>query len=366
LDTVVQLLYDLVDNTIIFSTKDQGFDYRKINENEMHNCINKTTSESNKSNKCNESTGICRMTDSKCTLILPKNNLITGSDNEKYYYGRMADELIRYNRIKSFIFKPQAYLSFGQIKYNLRDNEIIILQDLLNTDFFKDLVPAIINRYAKNQTYDTAAPIVSKNYTNEVALDEVINPNHERNCFQSAPAIISSVLWRKRFPAKYSEVGYTGSNFCAIYLIIDVVEQFLKKRLTVEDVKDDLIDEYLRLTDNYKDITKVNKIIDILKEEGQIDAGQLQDRTISFEQMIIHEGFSAVNFDLWMLLNKYKIPSIFISSKGIPESRFNKTEFVCYRKELELNARNTYNQFFSPESAGNEISLVIENLINNN
>ena len=332
LDTVIQLLYELVDNTIIFSTEEQGFNYKNINENEMHNCINK---KGTNANKCNESTGICRMTDSKCTLILPKNNLITGSDNEKYYYGRMADELIRYNRIKSFIFKPQAYLSFGQIKYNLRDNEIIILQDLLNADFFKDLIPAIINRYAKNQTYDTAAPIVSANYTNEVALDEVINPHHERNCFQSQPAIISSVLWRKRFPVKYNEVSYTGSNFCAIYLIIDIVEQFLNKRLTVEDVKDDLIDEYLRLTNNYRDIIKVNKVIDILKEEAQVDAGQLQDRTISFEQMIIQEGFSAVNFDLWMLLNKYKIPSVFVSNKEIPETRFNKTEFVCYKREQE-------------------------------
>jgi len=226
-------------------------------------------------------------------------------------------------------------LSFGQIKYNLRDNEIIILQDLLNADFFKDLIPAIINRYAKNQTYDTAAPIVSANYTNDVILDEVINPHHERNCFQSPPAIISSVLWRKRFPVKYNEVSYTGSNFCAIYLIIDIVEKFLNKRLTVEDVKDDLIDEYLRLTNNYKDIIKVNKVIDILKEEAQIDAGQLQDRTISFEQMIIQEGFSAVNFDLWMLLNKYKIPSVFVSNKEIPETRFNKTEFVCYKREQE-------------------------------
>ncbi|MEI7668272.1 MAG: hypothetical protein WCI62_04710, partial [Erysipelotrichaceae bacterium] len=52
------------------------------------------------------------------------------------------------------------------------NSSLSILQDLLNADFFKDLIPAIINRYAKNQTYDTAAPIVSHNYTNDVILDE--------------------------------------------------------------------------------------------------------------------------------------------------------------------------------------------------
>ena len=48
----------------------------------------------------------------------------------------MADELIRYSRIKSFIFQPQTYLSFGSIGYNLRDNEIIVIQSLLTKDYF--------------------------------------------------------------------------------------------------------------------------------------------------------------------------------------------------------------------------------------
>ena len=48
----------------------------------------------------------------------------------------MADELIRYNRIKSFIFKPNTYLSFGQVKYNLRENEIIVLENMLTSEFF--------------------------------------------------------------------------------------------------------------------------------------------------------------------------------------------------------------------------------------
>ena len=102
--------------------------------------------------------------------ILPKNNLITDTDNEEFYYGRMADELIRYNRIKSFIFKPQAYLSFGQLKYNLRDNEILILQDLLNQEFFDNLIPADINRYAKYNTYDTI-PKFSVNKLNNFNFD---------------------------------------------------------------------------------------------------------------------------------------------------------------------------------------------------
>ena len=54
---------------------------------------------------------------------------------------------------------------------------------------------------------------------------------------------------------------------------------------------------------------------------------------MNFEQLIIQDGFIAVNFDLWLLLVKYKIPSIFISSRDIPETRFNLKEFVCYTSE---------------------------------
>ncbi len=144
LDTVIKMLHDLVDNNIVFASETNlPYNYTSINENDLHTCI------SQNKEKCKKNGSICRITGDNCQLVLPKENLVNRTDNEKYYYGRMADELIRYNRIKSFIFKPQAYLSFGQVKYNLRDDEIIVLQDLLNPEFFENLVPADINRYAK-------------------------------------------------------------------------------------------------------------------------------------------------------------------------------------------------------------------------
>jgi hypothetical protein len=328
IDKVIEMLHGLVNNSIVFSTGDdgKGFDYKNINENDIHNCIKLST------DKC-ENTGVCQITDDKCTLVLPKNNLITDTDNEQFYYGRMADELIRYNRIKSFIFKPQAYLSFGQIKYNLRDNEILILQDLLTQEFFESLIPADINKFAKYNTYDTAEPIISQSYKKNIELNEVINPNHERDCFRSEPAPIKSIIWKHCFPGSYKEVNYNGSNFCALYLMIDLIKEFKGIDLTVEEIKDVLIDEYRALTDNYKNQKRIINIINILREEGQFDANQLQDETINFEQLILQEGFGAVNFDMWILLVKYEIPSIFISSKEIPETRFNKKEFVCYMDE---------------------------------
>jgi len=337
LDKVVEMLHDLVKDNIVFAS--QNDDYKYIEVSEINTCVSLSKEKCN--NEFKKKGSICKITNDKCSLVLPKVNLVNGSDNELYYYGRMADELIRYNRIKSFIFKPQAYLSFGQVKYNLRDNEIIVLQDLLNQDFFENLIPAEINNYAKYNTYDTAEPIKSQIYKKDYELDEVINPNYVRDCFISEPQKITSAYWRNCFPENYRELEYKNSINCPIYLIIDLVNEIKKKKLTIEEVKDDLIDEYVKLTNNFSDKYRIDKIIDILKEEGQIDASQLQDGSINFEQLIIQQGFLATNFDLWILLVKYEIPSIFISSKMIPETRYKLRQFVCYDKPLS-ESNNKY------------------------
>ena len=332
LDTVIQMLHNLVNNTIVFASETTlSYNYTSINENEIHTCISQSKE------KCKIKGSVCRITDDKCQLVLPKENLVNGTDNERYYYGRMADELIRYNRIKSFIFKPQAYLSFGQVKYNLQDDEIIVLQDLLNQEFFENLIPADINRYAKYNTYDTAEPILTQAYKKDIELDEILNPYHVRDCVKTAPRVISSIFWKKCFPSDYKEIGYTDSNYCSMYLIIDLVNEFKNKKITIEDIKDDLIDEYSKLTDNFNNKYIEEQIIDILIEESQFDANQIQDTTMTFEQMIMQSGFTAVNFDLWLLLVRYEIPSIFISSSKIPETRFNLKEFVCYTDNSNSN-----------------------------
>ena len=109
LDTVIRLLHDLVKDSVVFAI-DTPYNLLDLNEKELHTCIAQTI------DKCTNKQSICNIKNNKCQLILPKTNLVNGNDNETFYYGRMADELIRYNRIKSFIFKPQAYLSFGEVK----------------------------------------------------------------------------------------------------------------------------------------------------------------------------------------------------------------------------------------------------------
>jgi len=176
LNKMIGLLKNLCAGYVVFVSKKNGFDYQLIKD--IHTCV------SVPKDKCNQENPICMTSNDKCSIILPKHNLLTRSDNEKIYYGRMADELIRYNRIKSFIFQPQSYLSFGQLKYNLKKDEMIILQTLLNQEFFENLIPTEINQYAKYNTYDSTEPIISQPYTNEVLLNEIIASTKEQELEQ--------------------------------------------------------------------------------------------------------------------------------------------------------------------------------------
>ena len=87
--------------------------------------------------------------------------------NKQIYFERMADELIRYNRITAFMLQPQNYLSFGNIGYNLNNDEIIMIQSLLKEYFELNLVPSITNQYVKYTSYDEAEPALTQVYENK-------------------------------------------------------------------------------------------------------------------------------------------------------------------------------------------------------
>jgi hypothetical protein len=304
-------------------------------------------------------------TNDKCSIILPKENLISKRDNELYYYEKMADELIRYNRIKTFIFQPQSYLSFEQLKYNLREDEMLILQSLLTDEFFENLIPSDINRYAKNNTFDNTEPIITQPYVNTISIDETINPNQVRDCFPSNPQKFTTAKWKKCFPTNYKDMEYKGSNHCAIYLFIDIMNKVHKTELTVNEIKDTLFEEYKKITQNFKK-QLVDKVADILIEQGKVDEGnQLKFGTLHILEMIMSEGYYLTNFDLWILLSKYKIQSIFLSSYRIPESRYNDFHFTCYAEPEESEPSSEFVFIVVPAIREDKSDLTYKVLVNN-
>jgi hypothetical protein len=120
---------------------------------EISGCITSDDETCGKKSYClKESGGLCK-------LLLPQRNLMYPDiDNEIAYFGKLADEMIRYERVKLFMFEPTKYLSFQDRKYDLRDDEIILLETFITQEYFENMEPADANPYVFQTNFYTVAP----------------------------------------------------------------------------------------------------------------------------------------------------------------------------------------------------------------
>jgi hypothetical protein len=330
LENIIKLLHELVKDKIQF-TGDKNF-YKLINE--ISTCLVKDT------NSCKDTPNLCVTENSNCNLILPEKNLLPiekdkkliYKDNEPIYYGRMADEFIRYNRIKSFMFQPQTYLSFGSIGYNLRENEIILIQSLLTQDYFETLIPAITNKYTKYNSYDETQPIITQVYDNIIpSLDHAVGRKNIIICDTKINKNIKSNIWKKCLPDNYYEIEYSKHNICTFNIIIDLIERKTGKKLLINQLKNELYEEYKKYIEKY-----INKITDILILEGKKTLGdQVDAETLNFSSLIYTDNYFLTTLDLWLLVTKYEIPTIFVCQTFILQTKYENHEFVGYGDEYD-------------------------------
>jgi hypothetical protein len=185
------------------------------------------------------------------------NNL----DNEDIYYSKVADELIRYNRIKQFMFEPKVFLSFSDIKYNLNENEIILLQSLLTQDYFEDLVPKPDSKYITFNTYDTVEPNTSIKYDNEYIksqeskietknnIKEVLGMQDRKlnlsvvNCKYEIKDVYSKLLLKFRGGYKEINFGFDKSE-CSFDIALVIIKNFQPSlNININEIKKILIKE---------------------------------------------------------------------------------------------------------------------------
>ena len=315
LQNISELLFEISKNALEFSGNSDLYE----NVNLLSTCINKDK------NTCSVSSQICVMTETDCKIILPKENLLTGHNNKIIYFGKMADELIRFSRITKFILEPETYLTFGNVNYNLKDDEILIMQSLINQEYFENLTPYIQNEFIKFNTKDDAYPFKTIIYDNEIEIDYNKTSIDIKKC-EIIENKIKSLFWKKCFPATYHEVEFTDSSACTFYFISELLKRIYNIDTDVSTLKNELYNEYLKYLDNYKD-----SIIDILIIEGKKTLGdQVKNNIINFKDFIYNDNYFLTTLDIWLFIEKYKIPSVFISSKTLLQTQYNSQLFVGY------------------------------------
>jgi hypothetical protein len=155
---------------------------------EISGCITSDDETCGKKSYClKESGGMCK-------LLLPQRNLMYPDiDNEIAYFGKLADEMIRYERVKLFMFEPTKYLSFQDRKYDLHDSEIILLETFITQEYFENLEPVDANPYVFQTSFYTVAP-----------------SNAGSRGIQSYDPV-----YRKEYVDRYLELESSGSNAAA-------------------------------------------------------------------------------------------------------------------------------------------------------
>ena len=313
LKKIIYLLKQITEPYIFFT---DDIDIDKIDIDSM-SCINNSEIDCEKNSLCQYSVS------KKCVFKIPKNNLITKTNNVLYYYSRMADELIRYYKTNQFIFQPQVYQNFENIQFKLNDNEIILIQSMITQEYFASLIPYEMNKYIKNNTIDDAEPREHQYYTNQFSTEKVIE---EKVCFIKKN--IQSIIWKKCFPKSWQEYVYNNTISCTYQYIIDILYNIRKEKYSVLQIKDFLLEDYsqLFLLENFQE-----KIIDILYKQGKkILIKQLREDKINFQYMLFSDNYFLTNLDIWILIQRFKIPTLMFSSIYLLETNYFSKSIVLY------------------------------------
>jgi len=129
----------------------------------------------------------------------------------------------------------------------------------------------------------------------------------------------------------HKDKEYNDTIICTFQFIIDLIENYTGIRHTINQIKNVLYHEYNQYLDKYQ-----SKIIDILIIEGKKTLGKItkgKKDDISFSTFISDVNYFLTTLDLWLLVEKYKIPTIFISQTCILQTKYEKHAFLAYGKE---------------------------------
>lgn len=263
-----------------------------------------------------EDRGYCVTSEGNCRLMIPKINLINEQGNEAMYYGKVADELVRYTRIRSFLLKPDAFLAFSDVKYELRDDEVILLQSLLTPAYFEDLIARADNPYVAYNTYDTAEPYETQRYSDEVQKPKV-RPQDNVKC--PAPSIAKVAgKWKRMFPPDSNELMFPNNPSRCTFEIMRNIIQLANPAdtvLTMNDMIEAIADEYASL---YNDFPVA--ILNTLKLQGKlIIAKKIEMGQLSIYDAVVSEDYYLTLLDLWVASSRFKFPIVFYSPTQFTE-----------------------------------------------
>ena len=317
---------------------------------------------------CGQTQYCIRKQNGKCTLSIPKYNLITGNDNEIIYFARMADELLRYKRIQLFMIQPKQYLNITNVDYKINNDEFILIQSLLDSHYLKKIS---YTTSSSNEifNYNNAQPQISQSYSNQpISLEyqqQAMNTNPDEpindeiyKCIETKKDIIGNQtsIWKRIFSKTSQEIVFKKTYDCSFYPLIYIFENKYKKKISIAKIKMALWDGYKRYMAQFN-----KRILDILKQQGKekiVDKIQ-KDKKNTLETIIMSEEYYITDLDIWIFSKIAQIQICLFSSNGLSginkdidwlmcREKYNEPCYFIRSPAIQKNKSSSYNVIEKP------------------
>ena len=241
----------------------------------------------------------------------PKTNSLTGADNEEFYYIRLADELLRFQRIQLFMLESNKYLSFSDVHYQVNNDEILMIESMITQEFFQGLKAYHRNKFVHFNTYDTAMPIKTLPYSEKLTLQTVCDVKLRSKLTEKEHKSLGDGFSFYDFNPKAKEKRNT---VCTYQLIITILENEKRRneRSKVHEL-DEINPQTLKeiLIERYNEFDE-NKVLNLLYKDGKEQwIRSIRGGKLTLEQYIRSDQYAFTILDYWMLSDYFSVPIIF-------------------------------------------------------
>ena len=298
-------------------------------------------------------------------LCLPDKNLINSYDNELLYYLRLSDEIVRFHRVRSFLFNPE-YMQFSNLDYNLLGSELLLIQSHINGDYFENLPIYNTNSHVENIPYDIAHPSYEQNSKNKIIkLQDQSIENIETNieqlqsiCVDKHIPIGTNNNWKQLFDEEFRETVLNNRLICGYYVLSYILNQYQNRKYSISEIKKILIKCYNEINDtstNSEDfkIRILNILSKQLKKQYVL---KIKKNQLSFENMILNDNYFISHFDIWIVCYVLKCPVVLFSNENyrnmqiknnyiITAGDIEKDEFLFIKLENNKSTNNYMDNF---------------------
>ena len=258
----------------------------------------------------------------ECKIVLPQNNLINRQlDNRTFYYGKLADELLRYTRIRRFILSQSSALTtLMPVNYDKREDELILLHSQLEPyfDHLDPIAAGIMNRFARYTTFETANPqlnpgqVPSSNYVMEGRSPSPA-PASGRAIYGgvcvpgSAKPLTGAMV--HYFPKTMQLLVFDEAiGDCTFGAFISIMKEESAEHadMNVDELK-------LILVSNYVELMKTHKI-QMMNYYKHLTANR-STLIASPQDFIMNSFHYMTHLDLWILAQHFGVPIALVASQ---------------------------------------------------